>query len=303
MPPMPLMDGTGAPGEEFARFGPRKGIHACPRLRKSPSPSSCRSTARAVGAASRPAPSTASSSGTEINPQTGLIPVVLNLEDCSACGLCMTACPEPYGLAPELDVGLRAPGPGEALRGPAVRGRDAGRRSRTSASRCPTTRPLVTKGTYASAIGALLAGCRHFFGYPDHPVHRGRGADGEAAAAARRRLRAGGERGGHRQHDVRLRRGGAAGDDLHVLAGLQPDARGRLVHDRGRAARRLRQRDARRPRPREHRPGAGGHQARLPRARPRQHPGRRPRALDARRRCSTSRSWPSSSPSSTGTRS
>ena len=40
--------------------------------------------------------------GTEINPQTGLIPVVLNLEDCSACGLCMTACPEPYGLAPEV---------------------------------------------------------------------------------------------------------------------------------------------------------------------------------------------------------
>src|SRR5512143_1174763 len=39
--------------------------------------------------------------GTEINPETGLVPVVLNLEDCSACGLCMTACPEPYGLAPE----------------------------------------------------------------------------------------------------------------------------------------------------------------------------------------------------------
>src|SRR4030042_1399683 len=39
--------------------------------------------------------------GTEINPETGLIPVVLHLEDCTACGLCMRACPEPYGLHPE----------------------------------------------------------------------------------------------------------------------------------------------------------------------------------------------------------
>ena len=61
----------GAPGEEFARFGLRKGIHACPRLRKSPSPSSCRSTARAAGAASRPAPSTASSWGPRSTPRRG----------------------------------------------------------------------------------------------------------------------------------------------------------------------------------------------------------------------------------------
>ena len=33
--------------------------------------------------------------GTEINPETGLVPVVMHLEDCSACGLCMSACPEP----------------------------------------------------------------------------------------------------------------------------------------------------------------------------------------------------------------
>ena len=39
--------------------------------------------------------------GTEINPQTGLVPVVMHLEECSACGLCLSACPEPYGLAPE----------------------------------------------------------------------------------------------------------------------------------------------------------------------------------------------------------
>jgi pyruvate/2-oxoacid:ferredoxin oxidoreductase alpha subunit len=32
---------------------------------------------------------------------------------------------------------------------------------------------LVVKGTYASAIGALLAGCRHFFGYPITPSTEG----------------------------------------------------------------------------------------------------------------------------------
>ena len=74
---------------------------------------------------------------------------------------------------------------------------------------------------------------------------------------------------------------GAAHDDVHVVARLQPDARGRLVHDRRRGPRRVRERDARRARPREHRAGAGGPEARLPRARPRQHPRDRARAGDA----------------------
>jgi len=110
--------------------------------------------------------------GTEIDPRTGLIPVVLDLTNCSACGLCMTACPEPYGLAPE-------PGADFELQDPA---KLFGRRP-TPAEKplpipderlpLPQTRPLVTKGTYASAIGALLAGCRHFFGYPITPSTEG----------------------------------------------------------------------------------------------------------------------------------
>ena len=40
---------------------------------------------------------------------TGLIPVELHLESCNACGLCIDACPEPYGLReeapPEFTVG------------------------------------------------------------------------------------------------------------------------------------------------------------------------------------------------------
>ena len=31
----------------------------------------------------------------------------------------------------------------------------------------------MVKGTHASAIGALLAGCRHFFGYPITPSTEG----------------------------------------------------------------------------------------------------------------------------------
>jgi 2-oxoglutarate ferredoxin oxidoreductase subunit alpha/2-oxoisovalerate ferredoxin oxidoreductase alpha subunit len=39
--------------------------------------------------------------GTEINPVTGLVPIVLDLTLCNGCDLCMNACPEPYGLRPE----------------------------------------------------------------------------------------------------------------------------------------------------------------------------------------------------------
>ena len=41
--------------------------------------------------------------GTEINPVTGLVPIVLDLSQCNGCGLCFDACPEPYGLRPQDD--------------------------------------------------------------------------------------------------------------------------------------------------------------------------------------------------------
>jgi pyruvate/2-oxoacid:ferredoxin oxidoreductase alpha subunit/NAD-dependent dihydropyrimidine dehydrogenase PreA subunit len=111
--------------------------------------------------------------GTEVNPATGLIPIILNLESCTCCGLCFEACPEPFGLRsvdaayafeltdPKSFAGLKvssAPKP-EAIPN-AVLG-------------MPKVQPLVIKGTYASAIGALLAGCRHFFGYPITPSTEG----------------------------------------------------------------------------------------------------------------------------------
>jgi len=110
---------------------------------------------------------------TEINAATGYVPVTIDLEKCTACGLCVDACPEPYGLhglAGECDHELHDPAklfgmkssdapepvevPGEVLP-------------------LPKSEPLVIKGTYASAIGALIAGCRHVFGYPITPSTEG----------------------------------------------------------------------------------------------------------------------------------
>ena len=111
--------------------------------------------------------------GKEVNPQTGLIPIELNLDQCSGCGLCISACPEPYGLRPqETEFQFE-------LTDPRV---IHGQRPTTSAKPhaipgevipFPQTEALVTKGTYASAIGALMAGCRHFFGYPITPSTEG----------------------------------------------------------------------------------------------------------------------------------
>jgi 2-oxoisovalerate ferredoxin oxidoreductase alpha subunit len=109
----------------------------------------------------------------EINPLTGIVPVVLDLEKCTGCGLCIEACPEPYGLRalelgetyelqdPAKLFGTRRSTAPEPVDVPAVR------------VPLPKTQPLVIKGNYASAIGALQAGCRHFYGYPLTPSTEG----------------------------------------------------------------------------------------------------------------------------------
>ena len=112
--------------------------------------------------------------GTEINSATGLIPVELHLESCNACGLCIDACPEPYGLReeppPEGDFELQDP---SKLFGARPSAAPKPVRIPGEVIPLPKMEPLVLKGTYASAIGAILAGCRHFFGYPITPSTEG----------------------------------------------------------------------------------------------------------------------------------
>jgi pyruvate/2-oxoacid:ferredoxin oxidoreductase alpha subunit/NAD-dependent dihydropyrimidine dehydrogenase PreA subunit len=111
--------------------------------------------------------------GTEINPETGLIPIVLDLTQCNSCGLCFDACPEPFGLRPQGDdpgVGLlepAMPASPQLLDAPEPEPRP------DTMLRLPAREPLVIKGTYAVAVGAILAGCRHVFGYPITPSTEG----------------------------------------------------------------------------------------------------------------------------------
>jgi pyruvate/2-oxoacid:ferredoxin oxidoreductase alpha subunit/NAD-dependent dihydropyrimidine dehydrogenase PreA subunit len=110
--------------------------------------------------------------GADTLPATGLVPVIIDLEHCSACGLCFSACPEPYGLGPQPVEGEGAVHP-ELLFGPKRTTAPVPHSIPDTRLRLPETEPLVIKGTYASAIGALLAGCRHFFGYPITPSTEG----------------------------------------------------------------------------------------------------------------------------------
>jgi len=115
--------------------------------------------------------------GTAINPATGLVPVELHLENCNGCALCLQACPEPYGLrleneraGPEGDFVLEDPAKlfGEKC----VPNHSEGDLPADRIA-LPACEPMVLKGTYAAAIGALLAGCRHVYGYPITPSTEG----------------------------------------------------------------------------------------------------------------------------------
>ncbi|MBQ7529340.1 3-methyl-2-oxobutanoate dehydrogenase subunit VorB [bacterium] len=91
----------------------------------------------------------------------GYIPVSIDHDKCVGCGVCSMSCPEPYALSVleiEEDVEDEL---SEAQEIAPVK------------LSMPETEPLMIKGTYAAAMGALLAGCRHFFGYPITPSTEG----------------------------------------------------------------------------------------------------------------------------------
>lgn len=141
-----------------------------PKLKERPkpviTPELCKGCGRCIDAC----PKHCFTMGETINPLSGLIPAEVDLNACNGCGLCFDACPEPYtmerwfenALAVELEMAEVKPA---AQNDPPV--------VPTTRKPLPTAQPLILKGTYASAVGALLAGCRHFFGYPITPSTEG----------------------------------------------------------------------------------------------------------------------------------
>lgn len=127
-------------------------------------PEYCKGCGRCIGAC----PHHSLALGKDINPLSGLVPVTFDPASCNGCGLCVDACPEPFGLV--LDSGY-----------PIDRAVPAVPRLEPKPADIPNrlvplpegALPLIVKGTHASAIGALLAGCRHFFGYPITPSTEG----------------------------------------------------------------------------------------------------------------------------------
>ncbi len=111
--------------------------------------------------------------GTEIDPATGLTPVNIDLEMCNGCGLCLTACPEPHGLMPMPFAPHGEMIDPESYFGPRPTTAPTPEPIPDVRLPLPNLEPMVLKGTHASAIGALLAGCRHLFGYPITPSSEG----------------------------------------------------------------------------------------------------------------------------------
>jgi len=142
-----------------------------PRTRPKPyvMPQFCKACGRCIDAC----PKNCISLGTQIESSTGFTPVVLDVEACNGCGLCFSACPEPYGLAPvtnEFETELFDPA---KTFGPKVSTAIEPVAIPDERVPLPDLEPLVLKGNHAAAIGAILAGCRHFFGYPITPSTEG----------------------------------------------------------------------------------------------------------------------------------
>jgi pyruvate/2-oxoacid:ferredoxin oxidoreductase alpha subunit/ferredoxin len=111
--------------------------------------------------------------GTEINPSTGLVPIELDLTECNGCGLCIDACPEPFGLRPEGEEDAFVLLDPALMGGPRPYDAPVPEPDPDVTVALPDRAPMIVKGTYASAVGAVLAGCRHVFGYPITPSTEG----------------------------------------------------------------------------------------------------------------------------------
>lgn len=131
-------------------------------------PEYCKGCGRCIGSCAK----NCITLGTEINPLTGLVPITIDLETCNGCGLCITACPEPYGMQPMPGADFELQDPAK-LFGTRPYSPPKPQPVPDELLDLPQCEPLIVKGTYASAIGALLAGCRHVYGYPITPSTEG----------------------------------------------------------------------------------------------------------------------------------
>ena len=136
-----------------------------PRPRPIVAPEYCKGCGRCIDACEHHC----IAAGNVINAASGLVPVLIDLERCTGCGLCFDACPEPYGLQPaayDASGGLARLASHFAPRLVADATPDA-------MIPIASNGPVVVKGMHAAAIGAVLAGCRYFFGYPITPSTEG----------------------------------------------------------------------------------------------------------------------------------
>ncbi len=144
---------------------------AKPRSKPKPfvMPQFCKACGRCIDAC----PKGCITMGTEIEPLTGFTPVLLDLEACTGCGLCFSACPEPFGLRPttnEFETELFDPAKQFGAKPTTAPEPVAIPDTRLA---LPSLASMVLKGNHAAAVGAILAGCRHFFGYPITPSTEG----------------------------------------------------------------------------------------------------------------------------------
>ncbi|MAE69125.1 MAG: pyruvate ferredoxin oxidoreductase [Gemmatimonadetes bacterium] len=138
-----------------------------PKVSKRPKPLLIHELCKGCGRCIESCPKHCIVMGDQINQLSGQVPVVIDLEDCNGCNLCIDACPEPYGLVQEDQPYELSPPPFDRpeLTQPAAIPDESIPLSHTE--------PLVLKGNFAAAVGAVLGGCRHVFGYPITPSTEG----------------------------------------------------------------------------------------------------------------------------------